>query len=201
MSEAFLSQLLRVENVSIQPGSTERCVICLEDCGDKTGGVEWAVRLPCSHTFGSRCIATWLDPAGAANNSCPLCRKELFPAQPRPWLEDEVVEVDPFAWAGWPDYLADSEDGRFEGYELYSESDDPEPLLHANGPVFEEEEEIEEEESEEEFPIREHARPDPSNLETIKIMCETYSLRLNLPPYFSVTAISQSLARNYISTT
>lgn len=46
------------------------------------------MRLPCGHTVGSRCIATWLDPGGAAKNSCPICRHVFFPE------EEEEVEVE-----------------------------------------------------------------------------------------------------------
>lgn len=95
MAEAFINQLLRIEN-SIQPHSSgEPCIICLTECGTLSpddGIVEWEIRLPCKHTVGSRCIATWLNPTGAANNSCPLCRYVFFPAQPRPYLEHGVFE-------------------------------------------------------------------------------------------------------------
>lgn len=37
---------------------------------------EHAVRTPCNHVFGNQCLETWLP-----NNSCPLCRRELFPAR------------------------------------------------------------------------------------------------------------------------
>lgn len=218
MSEASLSRLLQVPNVSIQPGSTERCDICLTDCGTPLNGTEdgeLAVRLPCSHIFGSKCIATWLCPNGAANNSCPMCRRELFPKQPQPWLDDEVIEVDPFSWA---------EDGRSDGsewraisgaaidyrtpldgvsqwdngrYELYSESIDPESPVQANAPREEGDSEEEWAREEEEFPARQRPHPDPASLEILNTMCETYSLRLDLPPYFGVTAISQALAEKF----
>ena len=95
MSEAFLRQLLRVENsVQEQPNS---CFICYTEYGtlcEKTGTVEVAIRLPCKHIVGSRCIATWLDPTGGASNSCPVCRHKFFPAQPRPYLEHGIIEDD-----------------------------------------------------------------------------------------------------------
>ena len=95
MAEAFLNQLLRVEN-SVQ-NSGESCIICLTECGTldpRTGVVEWEIRLPCNHTVGSSCIATWLNPTGAARNSCPLCRFIFFPAQSRPYLEHGIFEGD-----------------------------------------------------------------------------------------------------------
>ena len=94
MAEAFLRQLLRAEN-SVQPTGSERCIICLTECGTlcpETGVVEWEIRLPCCHTAGSRCIAMWLNPNGTASNSCPVCRHVFFPAQPRPYLEHGVFE-------------------------------------------------------------------------------------------------------------
>ena len=96
MAEAFLRQLLRVEN-SVQPTGSERCIICLTECGTlcpETGVVEWEIRLPCKHSVGSRCIATWMNPKGTASNSCPVCRHVFFPAQPRPYLEHGVFEDD-----------------------------------------------------------------------------------------------------------
>ena len=84
MAEAFLNQLLRVENsVQAQPNSSsEPCIICFRDCGTlcpESGIVEWEIRLPCKHIVGSRCIAKWLDPTGSAKNSCPVCRYVFFP--------------------------------------------------------------------------------------------------------------------------
>ena len=93
MAEAFLSDLLRVEN-SVQPNSSERCIICLTECGTlcpETGIVEWEIRLPCHHVVGSRCIAKWLGPTEGANNRCPICRYVFFPAQPRPYLEHGIT--------------------------------------------------------------------------------------------------------------
>ncbi|KAF6238947.1 hypothetical protein HO173_002819 [Letharia columbiana] len=118
MAAAFLSQLLRVEN-SVEPNSSDRCIVCLTECGtlcDESGIVEWEMRLPCDHKVGSRCIATWLDPTGAANNSCPVCRYVFFPAQPRPYLEHGIIEEDHFDMSdggeydgpGSPNYNADN---------------------------------------------------------------------------------------------
>ena len=46
------------------------------------------MRLPCNHTVGSACIAIWLK----TNNTCPVCRHEFFPAQPRPFLEHGIMD-------------------------------------------------------------------------------------------------------------
>ena len=54
----------------------------------ETGLIKLQLRLPCGHVVGSECIAVWLK----ANNSCPICRREFFPAQPRPDLEDGMME-------------------------------------------------------------------------------------------------------------
>lgn len=87
MAEAFLSQLLRVENC-IQDGDGQ-CGICLQDYDSlrDDGTIERQIRLPCNHTVGWECIAIWLS----ANNSCPFCRREFFSAQPR---EHEIMDDD-----------------------------------------------------------------------------------------------------------
>ena len=88
MAEAFLFELLQMHNSVHNP--EERCGICLEEYGTlsrETGTMEVEIRLPCNHTIGSACIAIWLK----ANNTCPVCRHEFFPAQPRPYLEHGVI--------------------------------------------------------------------------------------------------------------
>ena len=72
-------------------------MICLAVYGTETkedGALEIAVRLPCGHDVGARCIWTWLCPDKEARNSCPACRMAFFPAQPRPYLEHEVFGVE-----------------------------------------------------------------------------------------------------------
>lgn len=69
----------------------ERCSICLEEYGllcRENGTIEVEMRLPCRHTVGSACIAIWLK----TNNTCPVCRHEFFPAQPRPFLEHGIMD-------------------------------------------------------------------------------------------------------------
>ena len=89
MAEAFLYELLQMQNSVHNP--SERCTICLEEYGilcRENGTIEVEIRLPCNHTVGSACIATWLK----TNNTCPVCRHEFFPAQPRPYLEHGVMD-------------------------------------------------------------------------------------------------------------
>lgn len=89
MAEAFLFELLQIQN-SVN-NSEERCSICLENYGilcRENGTIEVGIRLPCNHTVGSACIATWLK----TNNTCPVCRHEFFPAQPRPFLEHGIMD-------------------------------------------------------------------------------------------------------------
>ena len=56
----------------------------------ETGIIECSIRLPCNHLVGSHCLATWFH----HNNSCPICRREFFPATPRPPLEHETAQGD-----------------------------------------------------------------------------------------------------------
>ena len=89
MAETFLDQLLQITN-SVPRGDRE-CVICHSETGTMsrtTGYLELLIRLPCSHVVGSGCIARWFQ----EDNSCPFCRQEFFPAQPRPHLEHGVAE-------------------------------------------------------------------------------------------------------------
>ena len=81
MSQTFLYELFQKNNLISLEG--ERCGICLEEYNSlsrETGSIEVGIRLPCDHIVGSACIATWLK----ENNTCPLCRREFFQAQPRP---------------------------------------------------------------------------------------------------------------------
>lgn len=89
MAQVFLRELLRAQN-RVRPDEDQKCIICLDDCGtinNETGLSETALRIDaCGHIVGSGCIVVWLR----ANNTCPLCRRELFPAQPRPYHEHDA---------------------------------------------------------------------------------------------------------------
>ncbi|MCJ1469876.1 hypothetical protein MMC07_008520, partial [Pseudocyphellaria aurata] len=61
------------------------CDICAEEF---FGDVHRAVKLPCNHVFGRKCIERWLTPSlnldGASSlgaNTCPKCRRVFFPQQ------------------------------------------------------------------------------------------------------------------------
>ena len=94
MAQQFLDQLLRSENmVGIEERQDPDCKVCLEPYGNRTsktggveGGTELPVRLLCNHQVGTVCIERWLR----ENNSCPFCRKTLFPKARSP--QDELSE-------------------------------------------------------------------------------------------------------------
>ena len=92
MTQQFLGHLFRTENiVKVDELEAPTCMICLEPYGtldSSTGATELQVRLSCGHLVGSVCIATWLQD----KNSCPYCRAAFFPAQPRPYLEDGIID-------------------------------------------------------------------------------------------------------------
>ena len=103
MSQEFLYQLLRMENrVQNTHDEEECCSICCEEYGTlsrATGIMEVAMRLPCDHCIGSACITTWLKD----HNSCPLCRREFFPVQPREdeedqddWEDEDEIDADDY---------------------------------------------------------------------------------------------------------
>lgn len=87
----FLDEIIPVDDGDQAP-EKGKCPICTEDF--TTTGHQ-AVRLPCNHVFGQRCIETWLSPASAWSgrdapeweglrfgaNTCPMCRRVCFPEQ------------------------------------------------------------------------------------------------------------------------
>lgn len=86
MAKAFLARLPEVERGE-EAREDQPCPICMEEYSTTpcaSGKTERAVRLPCSHVVGFECISTWLMPKSGrrSNNSCPICRRELFPVAP-----------------------------------------------------------------------------------------------------------------------
>lgn len=196
MAEAFLNQLLRIEN-RVQPHSSSS----------------------------ERCIATWLNPTGAAHNSCPLCRYVFFPARPRPYLEHGSFEDDErdgadsdgddaagpsdhyHNYAPWVPVNRRSDrregsrgpEGDEDGGEMVGDSDEheianmvspsPRPQANTHNDADEEmhERSINNEEAEED------STRDP-DLETTKIMCTTYCYRLDLTFHPHAIAIAHRFA-------
>lgn len=58
------------------PEDSRSCPICLENYGQASSDqvAEEAVKLPCNHISGSRCLKLWLDDG----NTCPHCRYQIF---------------------------------------------------------------------------------------------------------------------------
>ena len=72
--EEFVRQLPKEES------TIEDCPICLEaygELGADNSIVEHAVRLPCNHIMGSKCITTWLCLI-ESEDECPLCRSVVY---------------------------------------------------------------------------------------------------------------------------
>ena len=168
MAEAFRSQLLRDEN---RVHSDQPCMICYTQCDTpcpETGTVEWEVRLPCRHTVGSTCISKWLDPSGAANNTCPMCRYVFF----------DVDDLTPAA------VLASSDSEPMDSgvpFLLYADEPDHSGLT-------DEPDDSEDTEDEEEALMT-------SDLAWMRNECEVYCQRLDLASSPRVMAVSEHLAR------
>ncbi|CAF9905373.1 MAG: hypothetical protein HETSPECPRED_004973 [Heterodermia speciosa] len=111
--DEWLDYLPTVQIESLQETDRE-CSICLTPYGQPVdlsksqnassssrGRPEHPIRLRCEHVLGSRCIKKWLSPKserGSEQNTCPICRKELFSAWPNP--EDDDFEDDEFEEEG-----------------------------------------------------------------------------------------------------
>ena len=68
-----------------QPSEEKTCHICMEELDS---GTEIAMTIPgCKHVFGSECLANWLK----GQNTCPMCRRELFPK-----LQNLGIRLNPF---------------------------------------------------------------------------------------------------------
>ncbi|CAD6583669.1 MAG: hypothetical protein ASARMPRED_001468 [Alectoria sarmentosa] len=86
MIDEFLEELPRIETSELAKDS--QCVICQCEYGlgnsdvDTIEDVEEAVRLPCGHLGGRKCILKWLK----LGNSCPMCRKKVYLVAPWPHI-------------------------------------------------------------------------------------------------------------------
>ncbi|KAF1952149.1 hypothetical protein CC80DRAFT_552583 [Byssothecium circinans] len=80
--ESFLS--------SLRPApageTTEDCSICMEDYSSAS---HIPIKLLCSHIFGKRCIAEWVNSTGPNSNTCALCRAQLF-SDGRPTYDERL---------------------------------------------------------------------------------------------------------------
>ena len=103
---AFLESLPCVDLAELTEDSRD-CGICtqsmapLGSCKDVNDDViEEAIRLPCSHVIGSKCLARWFDPLDPANNNtCPYCRAVCFPAfRPADTVEGLQALLDAADW-------------------------------------------------------------------------------------------------------
>ena len=92
--EAWIDTLKRIPMEAVWKGEVENeCGICrfeykapaaqhLENADDIP---EQPIALPCNHTFGESCLKKWLSPNDGKGNTCPTCRRRLFP----PWPSDD----------------------------------------------------------------------------------------------------------------
>lgn len=83
----FLSELPAVVSDNGPAHSDDVCLICFvkhHHENPETFSTEHPCRLPCGHIIGRACAAKWLrpHPEGSNANSCPFCRRRLFPAWP-----------------------------------------------------------------------------------------------------------------------
>ena len=70
--QRYMTRLPDVHS-SNSPDETS-CHICMDTFGDIDE--EGIVQLDCAHIMGRKCLTQWIR----TNNSCPLCRRVLFPA-------------------------------------------------------------------------------------------------------------------------
>lgn len=78
------------------PAEDRTCPCCRESyipsqgC-DYTDTMDIPVRTRCGHTVGSACLKLWLP-----NNTCPMCRRQLFEVDEEVWERTRVVFIDDF---------------------------------------------------------------------------------------------------------
>ena len=76
----------------ISEGTEEICFICMETIGEpqQDGTIEHTVTTKCGHSFGSACLATWLQ----HDISCPMCRRRSPMDDEAPADDDWQAEDD-----------------------------------------------------------------------------------------------------------
>ena len=163
MAQPFLDELFHVNQVLSENPDDRNCVVCLREIGimnRDTGFTESRLRLPCAHIIGSGCLITWLK----ESNTCPICRREFFPAQPPPDLENGPRE-------------GREDQGQERGDDANEEEEE------------EEDEEEEEEEEEEEDDVVDNGEEEQyllndDHLEIVKDISDSLALHLPLTyPY------------------
>ena len=103
--EAWIATLEKIPLEEVWKGEIENeCGICkfeykapvpqhLKNANDKP---EQPVALSCKHTFGESCLKRWLSPTDGKGNTCPTCRRKLFPSWPPddPAPAEEIQDFD-----------------------------------------------------------------------------------------------------------
>lgn len=94
-AEDFLAGLQRLQDDEIHEDM--ECAICQETyVTSGPGATDYPVRLPgCNHVIGNHCIQMWLGPAHVGGNSCPSCRRELFPNNNDEWYTEVTDNFEP----------------------------------------------------------------------------------------------------------
>lgn len=72
---SFVNNLPKVSCADLSFSSEKECCICCEDFEGPDDG-EKAVKLPCGHVFGEKCLLLFLSSRATLNN-CPMCRAKL----------------------------------------------------------------------------------------------------------------------------
>ncbi|EEB05538.1 sir antagonist [Schizosaccharomyces japonicus yFS275] len=61
------------EKVAPEDLEDKTCPICYDEMGTGAEDGENAIRMPCNHVFGDKCLKQWLD----THDTCPLCRQTV----------------------------------------------------------------------------------------------------------------------------
>ena len=98
---AWIKSLKVVPMAAVHSGEVEpECGICQLDYrlhkeNDSEPEPEKPIVLPCKHVLGEGCLEKWLSPSEGGGNSCPICRRTLFPPWPStiPLEETEIFGI------------------------------------------------------------------------------------------------------------